>query len=112
MEVEKEDSVPATQSFADIQGAQLSALAIPLWYAIGKNHPDSFKYCVITNWWKNRMRDGSYQLPTLDASLYGGTESNTSTYNGNHNHEEVLDFPMEASTALPKHGVIQQRGGI
>ena len=69
----EEEVVVATSSFADIQSAaKLSAVALPLWYLIGKNHPDSFKYCVITNWWKHRMSDGWYRLPSVDASLYGG----------------------------------------
>ena len=49
----------------------MSAVAIPLWYIIGKDKPDSQKYCVITNWWKPRSPGGVYQLPTLDPSLYG-----------------------------------------
>ena len=62
-----------TKCFSDIQSvAKLAAVAIPLWYVIGKGQPNSNKYCVITNWWKHRMKDGWYRLPTLDASLYGG----------------------------------------
>ena len=64
---------PPTKSFADIQlAAKLAAVAIPLWYLLGKNHADANKYCVITNWWKYRMKDGWYRLPTIDPSLYGG----------------------------------------
>ena len=33
-------------------------------------HVDRLKYCVITNWWKYRMKAGKYRLPTLDPSLY------------------------------------------
>jgi hypothetical protein len=59
-------------SFAEIQqDAKMAAVAIPLWYLIGKDKPDSQLYCVITNWWKPRSPGGVYQLPTLDPSLYG-----------------------------------------
>ena len=74
----KSENVQATGSFTDVQAAaKLAAVAIPLWYVIGKEHPDSSKYCVITNWWKYRMKDGWYRLPSLDESLYGGKYSNT-----------------------------------
>ena len=71
IEVEPTPSIEPTKQFSDIQyAAKFAAVAIPLWYVIGKDKPDSYKYCVITNWWKERMSDGSYRLPTLDASLY------------------------------------------
>ena len=61
-----------TKSFADIQAeAKLAAVALPLWYLLGKEHPDAFKYCVITNWWKYRMKDGWYRLPTVDPTMHG-----------------------------------------
>ena len=67
------DVCKTTDQFSEIQkAAKLAAVALPLWYVIGKDHPDSNKYCVITNWWKYRMRDGWYRLPTLDPTLYGG----------------------------------------
>ena len=50
--------------------AKMSAVAIPLWYVLGKEHKDALKYCVITNWWKPRNRDGRYRLPTLDFGCY------------------------------------------
>jgi hypothetical protein len=46
--------------------AKMSAMAIPLRFALGKNHPDANKYCVITNWWRERNRQGIYGYPTLD----------------------------------------------
>ena len=68
----KNDIVYSTSSFGDIQAmSKLAAVAIPLRYVLGNDHPDSNKYCVITNWWKYRMSDGWYRLPTLDATLYG-----------------------------------------
>ena len=110
MMVDKEESVPPTQSFADIQKASMAALAIPLWYVIGKKHPDSFKYCVITNWWKQRMSDGSYRLPTLDPGLYGGTTQDDVDEDDDN---EELDFPMQAATAkATNNGVSQDRGEI
>lgn len=67
----EEEKVPLTSDFTEIQGAaKLSAVALPLWYIIGKNHPDSDKFCVITNWWRYRMSDGTYKLPSLDPELY------------------------------------------
>ena len=72
---EDDESVRCTHHFGDLQAsAKLSAVAIPLWYAIGTEHRDSGKYCVITNWWKYRMSDGRYRLPTLDATLYDGAK--------------------------------------
>ena len=67
-----EEQTPSTSSFGDIQtAAQLSAVAIPLSYVVGNNSPDADKYCVITNWWKHRMPDGSYGLLQLQQTLYG-----------------------------------------
>jgi hypothetical protein len=68
---QEEESLPPTANFTEIQSAaKLSAIAIPLCYVIGHDKANSNKYCVITNWWKERMSDGCYRLPTLDASLY------------------------------------------
>jgi hypothetical protein len=67
-----QDHTTNVGSFAEIQQhAKMAAVAIPLWYVIGKDKPDSQLYCVITNWWKPRSPGGVYQLPTLDPSLYG-----------------------------------------
>ena len=74
----EDEKQPTTSSFDDIQtSAQLAAVAIPMSYAVGKNSPIGDKYCVITNWWKYRFPDGSYQLPRLDPTLYGDTEFQT-----------------------------------
>ena len=71
----KEESYPSTVSFKDIQvAAGHSSVAIPLWYVVGKEHADANKYYVITNWWKERMSTGRYELPTLDSSLYNTEE--------------------------------------
>lgn len=122
--VQEQESVQSTSSFSDIQAAaQLSAVAIPLWYIIGKDHPDSFKYCVITNWWKYRMRDGWYRLPTLDASLYGGhfpdcesdeslsADSNAGDTDDITSDDSSIEFPIEA-TARGNTSNPQQTGEI
>jgi hypothetical protein len=63
--------------------AKMSAMAIPLRFALGKNHPDANKYCVITNWWRERNRQGIYGHPTLDFDRYEDRKqqpaSNTNT---------------------------------
>lgn len=62
---------PCPQTVSEIQSvSQMSAVAIPLHYALGKEHPNSNKYCVITNWWKERNSNGQYRLPMLDSNLY------------------------------------------
>jgi hypothetical protein len=67
----EEEELPAVTDLKELQTiAKLSAVAIPLWYVVGKNHKNSHKYCVITNWWKYRMADSSYQLPRLDPKMY------------------------------------------
>ena len=52
------------------QHAKFSVVAIPLRYIVGEDKADSQKYCVISNWWKTRNKDGEYNLPGLDSSLY------------------------------------------
>lgn len=68
-----EDHVGVTGSQDAIkEEAKMSAVAIPLWYIIGEGKPDSNKYCVITNYWRVRIHNGRYVLPSLDPTLYGG----------------------------------------
>ena len=85
------ENVRCTDSFTNIQAdAKLAAVAIPLWYMIGKEHPNSYKYCVITNWWKYRMSDGWYRLPGLDENLYDAEYSPTNKdYNDNANSDDT-----------------------
>ena len=68
--VEEESTVESTEAFSEIQSdASLSAVAIPLWCILGKEHPHA-NYCWVTaNWWKHRMDDGAHRLPKLDSSL-------------------------------------------
>ena len=48
----------------------MSAVAIPLHYVMGVGHEDANKFCVITNWWKPRQRNGWYFIPSLDVAAY------------------------------------------
>lgn len=50
--------------------AKMSAVAIPLKFVLQAEHADRLKYCVITNWWKERDKHGDYLFPKLDFSLY------------------------------------------
>lgn len=50
--------------------AKMSTVAIPMRYGIGAGSHDSNKYCVITNWWKERQKDGRYTKPPLDPAYY------------------------------------------
>jgi hypothetical protein len=84
--------------------AKLSAVAIPVWYVIGKNHKNSHKYCVITNWWKYRMADSSYQLPRLDPNMYTSVQQK-------HNIDKLFKKASKAAERVPTcsaeiHGVI------
>jgi hypothetical protein len=57
--------------------AKMSAVAIPFSYAIGDSTlENSFNYCVITNWWKERTQEGKYMLPGLAPSLYNSPDNN------------------------------------
>ena len=53
-----------------LRKAKLSAVAIPLRYAVAANHPQRLHYGVITNWWRERDANGNYPFPNLDFSLY------------------------------------------
>jgi len=80
IQIEEEESCPSTGSFSDIQSdAVLSAVIIPLWYVLDKDHQDAYKYCVVTNFWKVRQKDGWYRLPTLDPAHYGDSYCDGST---------------------------------
>ena len=50
--------------------ANMSAVAIPLHYIVGRESENAGKFCVLTNWWKERARDGNYRLPSIDSTLY------------------------------------------
>ena len=52
--------------------AKMATVAIPLryTYADGAEHPDGPKYCVLTNWWRERDSNGDYFLPSLAFDFY------------------------------------------
>ena len=50
--------------------AKMSTVAIPMSYGLGPDTPHSQKFCVITNWWKERQSNGRYTMPGLDPSYY------------------------------------------
>ena len=52
------------------KAAKMAAVAIPLKYCVSESHPCRHKYCVLTNWWKERVQNGTYVFPRLDYSLY------------------------------------------
>ncbi len=90
----EEGELPETDSFKELQAiAKMSAVAIPLWYVIGKNQPNSNKYCVITNWWRYRMPDGSYQLPTLVPELYKSVQADFD-----------IEAMFQAASSKPRRG--------
>lgn len=71
-EMDEHDGCPSTpRGVQDI--AKMSAVAIPLWYIVGRFDRLSSKYCVITNWWKPRDCRGRYTHPKLDFSVYEAT---------------------------------------
>ena len=81
------------------QLAKMSAVAIPFRYAVGDgSHRSAAKYCVITNWWKERSRGGRYCFPTLDSSLYKGRDNDKLIRN-------LCLFDYDGSVATG-HGVI------
>jgi hypothetical protein len=55
--------------------AKMAAVAIPLYYILGVDHPDASRYCVITNWWTVRINNGRCAPPRLDASFYDNYDS-------------------------------------
>ena len=57
--------------------AKMSGIAIPLHYMLGKSHADANKYCVLTNWWRERNCKGNYVLPSLDFERYKEAEEHT-----------------------------------
>jgi len=91
IDVEDKISVQASRALSkDV----LSAVAIPLWCVLGKEHPDALKYCVLTNYWKVRMSDGWHRMPKLDASLCGGEQGNPQ----NPLDDCDLEFPFDDAT--------------
>ena len=50
--------------------ARMASVAIPLRFALGNNHADAHKYCVLTNWWRERNDKGQYVMPSIAFELY------------------------------------------
>jgi hypothetical protein len=52
--------------------SKMAAIAIPLKYSLdsAKNGADCFKYGVITNWWRERNKEGQLVYPGIDPGLY------------------------------------------
>ena len=98
----EEECMAPTEYFADIQSdAKLSGVAIPLWYVVGNESPIANHYCVITNWWKYRMADGTYQWPKLDPSLYEAKHSQDAPYQVA--NEEDLDHLLRRASTCKGH---------
>ena len=67
----EETSVSPPNSVKKIKAlCKMAAVAIPLKYCVKANNAHRHKYCVITNWWKERNNQGGYLFPNLDFSLY------------------------------------------
>ena len=73
------DEAGCPQSLSEIYSlAKMAAVAIPLRYALkDANDPNATKNCVITNLWRERTREGLYNIPCLDFSLYHQDNNNT-----------------------------------
>jgi hypothetical protein len=54
-----------------------ATMAIPLRYAVGPEHVHRNKYCVITNWWRERVGDGTYWFPNLAFDYYENRATTT-----------------------------------
>lgn len=83
-----EATQPIPEDFNAIQNlAKMSTVAIPMSFGIGQDKPDSNKYCVITNWWKERQSNGRYTKPGLDPNYYLRRD----------NYEEILERLSDAT---------------
>ena len=102
-EIEETAKLPAIKELQAV--AKMSAVAIPLSYIIGRNHKDSNKFCVITNWWKYRMADGTYQLPTLDPKLYGARKDKFDI-------DKMFKKATKEASKAPRNGKQPQTGII
>ena len=71
MEMSPSHDVQPPQSLDRIKRlARMSGLAIPLRFMLGNDGPNANKYCVLTNWWRERNAKELYLLPTLDFDRY------------------------------------------
>ena len=73
---------PPEQTYEGIQQlAKMAVVCIPYNTALanlkdGDKARTKHHYCVITNYWKERDKNGRYVLPRLDTGLYGMLETN------------------------------------
>ena len=76
----QEGNAPPSSTSEITKVADMAFVAIPLRYPLGDQHPDAFKYCVLTNWWRERDQKGDFRLPSLPFELYqeSGNSANSS----------------------------------
>lgn len=65
-----DDRYPPTSAAAVPRLAKMSVVSVPMKYLFDEIHVDGEKRCVISNWWKERCKDGNYRPPNLDFELY------------------------------------------
>jgi len=104
------ESVPSQSVAAIKDSALMSAVAIPMRYALGRGDAtmpvtkvdgtlqehmnNAQKYCVLTNWWKERMENGKYELPGLNFSMYKSVEEDEDVENEDGVYEGVRKNDM------------------
>ena len=66
----EEANAPPSSTKEITRLAKVATVAIPLQYSFGSSHTESSKYCVLTNWWRERNSRGQYVLPTVAFELY------------------------------------------
>jgi hypothetical protein len=74
-----ETEIPPPKSMPQlIEWTRMSTMAIPLRYGVTSKYmpADQNKYCVITNWWKERDCQGKYVLPSLAFDYYADRQTN------------------------------------
>ena len=71
--------------------SKMAAIAIPMHYSIGPDKPDSMKYCVITNWWKQRNMNGNYVLPNIDDPVFRNSSQGLFSVTENEQESERPD---------------------
>lgn len=72
-EAEANDLLPPSSLEHATKLARSATVAIPLKYTFGVSHEHALKYCVITNWWRERNHLDRYALPSLVSDLYEGS---------------------------------------
>jgi hypothetical protein len=77
-----ETEIPPPTSMGQlVKETHMSTMAIPLRYGVSRKHMTAAhsKYCVITNWWRERNCEGKYVLPTLAFDYYADKQTNTTS---------------------------------